>query len=92
MYLEENEEIVALSVGMKKPYIKGLEYYIDQFCVKPNQQGKGLGSTFLKSIEKDIKNDGMVAMMLNTEKGFPSEKFYLKNNFDILEELIILVK
>lgn len=27
--------IAALCIGMKKPWIQGTEYYIDQFCVKP---------------------------------------------------------
>ena len=31
--LEEDDRIIALSIGMKKPWINGLEYYIDQFCV-----------------------------------------------------------
>ena len=31
--------IAALCIGMKKPWIQGTEYYIDQFCVKPALQG-----------------------------------------------------
>lgn len=43
-------------------------------------------------IETDIKSRGMNAIILNTEKGFPSEKFYLKNGFNSLDELIVLAK
>lgn len=87
-----NGKIVALSLGMKKPWIKGMEYYIDQFCVDYNLQGQGVGSSFLKKIEEDIKIMGLNAIMLNTEKGYPSQRFYEKNGFEILEELIILAK
>lgn len=90
--LKDENHIVALSLGMKKPWIKGMEYYIDQFCVKVDMQGQGIGSLFLKQIETDIKSKGMNAIILNTEKGYPSEKFYLKNNFDALDELVVLVK
>lgn len=69
-----------------------MEYYIDQFCVKVEMQGQGIGSQFLKMIETDIKARGMNAIILNTEKGFPSEKFYLKNGFNSLDELIVFAK
>lgn len=90
--LKDEDSVVALSLGMKKPWIHGMEYYIDQYCVKIGMQGKGIGSQFLTLIEADIEAQGMNAMILNTEKGFPSEKFYLKNGFQTLKELIVLAK
>lgn len=90
--LKDKSNVIALSVGMKKPWINGMEYYIDQFCVKVDMQGQGIGSQFLKMIETDIKSRGMNAIILNTEKGFPSEKFYLKNGFNSLDELIVFAK
>lgn len=90
--LKNKGNVIALSIGMIKPWIHGMEYYIDQFCVKLDMQGQGIGSQFLKMIETDIKLRGMNAIILNTEKGFPSEKFYLKNGFNSLDELIVLAK
>lgn len=84
--------MIAISLGMKKPWINGMEYYIDQFCVKTDLQGKGIGSYFLKLIEQDIRTEKMNAIILNTERGFPAEKFYLKNGFKSVDELIILIK
>lgn len=88
--LKDDDDVVALSIGSKKPWIKGMEYYIDQFCVKADMQGLGIGSQFLGLICEDIKSQGMNAIILNTEKGFPSEKFYLKNGFNALDELVVL--
>lgn len=90
--LKEQTNIIALSIGMKKPWINGMEYYIDQFCVKSELQGKGIGSHFLKQIEHEIQAETMNAIMLNTERGFPSENFYLKNGFQLVSGLITLVK
>ena len=84
--------IAALCIGMKNPWIQGTEYYIDQFCVKPALQGKGIGSVFLKSIEAEMRKEGINAIILNTERGFPSEKFYLKNGFKPLDGLITFIK
>lgn len=94
--LRFDTEIIALSIGFKKPWIVGskggIEYYIDQFCVKTEYQGRGVGTRFIELIEEDLKDKGMNAMILNTEKGYPSEDFYRKKGFDILEELIVLAK
>lgn len=87
-----NDEIVALSIGIKKPWIEGLEYYIDEFCIHYDMQGKGIGSWFIKSIEKNIKTKGMNAIILNTEKDYPACKFYEKNGFKVLDDLIVLAK
>lgn len=87
-----DEKIVALSIGMKKPWIKGMEYYIDELCVSYELQGKGIGSSFIKEIEHDIKQLGMNGILLLTEKDYPSEKFYIHNGFGVLGGLIVMGK
>ena len=82
----------ALSIGFKKPWINGVEYYIDEFCVDYDRQGSGIGSWFINEIEKDIEKKGMNAIMLNTDADCPARKFYEKNGFKVLEGLIILAK
>ena len=37
---------------MIRPWRRGPEYYIDQFCVAPRFQRKGLGSAFLRETER----------------------------------------
>ncbi len=85
-------KIQGLSIGMKKPWIKGLEYYIDEFCINYNLQGKGLGSKFIKEIEIDIRKYGLNGIILNTEKDLPSYRFYKKNGFKDFEDLVIMGK
>lgn len=90
--LVDNEEVIGFSLGFKKPYLNGMEYYIDQFAIKYEFQNKGLGKIFIDEIFKDIQKQGMNAIILNTEKGYPAQQFYLKNGFKVLEDTIILVK
>lgn len=87
-----DDKIVALSLGMKKPWIEGLEYYIDQFCVGYEMQGKGIGSWFINKIEESIKTQGMNGILLNTERGYPAVEFYKKNGFKILNDILVLGK
>lgn len=84
--------IVALSLGIKKPWIEGMEYYINEFCVAYNMQGKGLGSLFIKEIEKLLANENVEGMILNTERDYPSYEFYKKNGFKVLGDLIVMGK
>ena len=90
--LMKEEEVIALSLGERKPWINGMEYYIDQFCVSREFQGNGIGSYFLNCIESDIRKEGMNAIILMTDRGFPSERFYKKNGFTECEEIIFLTK
>ncbi|WP_315081733.1 GNAT family N-acetyltransferase [uncultured Clostridium sp.] len=87
-----DDKVVALSIGMKKPWIEGFEYYIDEFCISYEMQGNGIGSCFIKAIEEDIKKQEMNGMILNTEKNYPSQKFYEKNGFKVIGDLIVLGK
>lgn len=43
-------------------------------------------------IEREIQAEEMNAVILNTERGFPSEQFYLKNGFKVVDGLITLIK
>lgn len=87
-----NHHVVALCVGMKKPWMQGMEYYIDEFCVHPELQGQGVGSFFLKEIEMLAKEQGVHGMLLNTDKEYPALKFYEKNGFRPIGNLIVLGK
>ena len=87
-----NGQPAALSVGMKKPWIGGVEYYIDEFCVAPELQRQGIGSAFLGIIEKDLADRGMCGMLLNTEEDYPAFDFYIRNGFKTMGNCRVLGK
>ncbi|MFE6799191.1 GNAT family N-acetyltransferase [Paenibacillus chitinolyticus] len=90
--LQIGNELVGLSLGAKKPCLKGMEYFIDQFCVCEKFQGQGVGSKFLELIESDIKKQDIQTIVLTTTRGYPSEKFYIKNGFKSCDHAILLAK
>ena len=90
--LKDGNGLAALCVGMKKLWLKGMEYEMDQLCVRPDLQGQGVGSCFLDLIEREIRKENMNAILLNTERGFPAEAFYMKNGFCRLEQLVLFSK
>ncbi|SPW22345.1 ribosomal-protein-alanine acetyltransferase [Cronobacter sakazakii] len=66
-----DEKIVAVSIGFKKPWPGGVEYYIDEFFVDPDCQGKGVGSALMNFIADRSLNEGLNAIILNTHKAYP---------------------
>lgn len=79
---EENGAITAILCGRVLHYLHGAEYVIDEFCVSPSSQRQGTGTAVIEYAASELKADGVVAMALMTTRGFPSEKFYLRNGFE----------
>ena len=88
----KDEKIVGLSIGSIKPWLNGMEYYIDQFCIDYDLQHCGLGTTFMNYIEKDLKAQNLNAIFLLTDEGFPSYNFYKKAGFSDLKGTVSLGK
>ncbi len=90
--LFENETMVGLSMGSIKHWYSGTEYCIDEFCVKTEEQGRGIGTQFIKEIETFIKQRGIKQIFLQTERSVPAYRFYKKNGFFELEDHVSFVK
>ena len=89
---EENGRILALAAGRVCTYLYGREYVIDEFCVSADIQGKGIGSAMLTQIAAEMKSAGCVSIVLQTTKGYPSERFYLKNGFQHSPDMITMYR
>lgn len=91
-----NNRVVGLSIGFIKPWLKNgsprYEYFIDQFCIKPNLQRQGLGSYFMKEIEKRLKDEHIEDIVLNTEISSSAHLFYIHNGFNSIEGYCFLTK
>ncbi len=79
--LYEGDELIGFSLGFVKHWFSGTEYVIDEFCVKKEKQGLGVGSFFMAEIEKVIKEKGLVHIFLQTDSEVPAYNFYKKNGF-----------
>lgn len=90
--LFENNTMVGLSMGHIRHWYSGTSYFIDEFCIKTELQGKGSGSKFLQEIEQFIKTKGIVQVFLQTERTMPAYQFYKKNGYTELRDHITFVK
>lgn len=53
--LFENGSIVGIAMGEIKHWYEGTEYFINEFCIQREAQGRGLGTQFMEMIQQNIK-------------------------------------
>ena len=90
--LYDPEELIGLSMGSVKHWYLCTEYNVAEFCIKTEKQGQGLGTVFLKRIESNIKELGINAVFLQTERTVPAYDFYKKNGFGELKNHVSMKK
>ena len=78
---EENSRITAFAAGRMMTYLHGTEYVLDEFCVAYDVQGQGIGRKLMQQIRTVMRENGCRSIVLNTTKGYPSERFYERNGF-----------
>ena len=72
-------------MGRIKHWYTGTEYYVDELCINTPKQGQGIGTLFLREIERACVELGLTHIFLLTENDVPAFKFYKKQGFYELE-------
>jgi len=80
-----------MCIGRIMTYLDFKELFIDEFSVHPDYQGQGLGGRLLDYVKGELHKEGIGTMLLNTERGYPAEKFYEKNGFKTDDGLIFML-
>ncbi len=78
-------KLIGIAIGNIIHWYKGSEYYIREFCISTDEQGKGFGSIFLSLIQDYLKAADIHTILLSTNLNTPAYSFYIKNNFTELE-------
>ena len=89
---EKDGKIKAVLSGRILTYLHGAEYVIDEFCVDPDIQRSGTGSEMLEYAREELSREGVIAMALMTARGYPSERFYIKNGFTANEGMVFMYR
>lgn len=90
--LYDNGELIGVSLGRIKHWYAGTEYWIDDLAILPKAQGHGCGSRFVDMIEDVIKKQGIVGIVLFTEKDIPAYGLYVKKSFEEKEKRVFFEK
>ncbi len=89
--LLDNANVIGGCFGHKKTWWQGVEFFVDEFFIDTNEQGKGYGTLFMNHIKADLSAKGFEAITLLTERGYPAEKFYKKNGFTDKSRTVFMV-
>ena len=90
--LFEDGALIGVSMGHIKHWYSGTEYCIEEFCIRKDRQGQGIGSHFLREIEKATAGLGLKQIFLQTESNVPAYEFYRKNGFHELNGHVSFAK
>ncbi len=86
---EENGEIMGVALILVVPSIDAPYFRIEDFCVSAEKQRMGYGTLFMKGILEEAKKEGCDSVLLGTQRGFPSHRFYLKNGFTEIDSVLL---
>ena len=89
---KKTNKIIGAMFGRRNYFIDSKELYIDEYFIDYNFQRKGIGKYLLENIEKEIKTKEYSSIILLTKEKFPSETFYLKNNFRKNDDMRLFYK
>ncbi|MCK1985729.1 MULTISPECIES: GNAT family N-acetyltransferase [Peribacillus] len=83
---------VGFVAGNSKVSYQGLTYYLAELCVNNEMQGKGHGSKMLQSLEDELQKREIESLYLLTANDGLAEAFYLKNDYVVNEDRVVMKK
>ena len=78
--------VVGFAAGYVQPDDTRDVFYLETLCVRPDAQGKGVGTRLLGHPKDELAGRGINMVYLLTHKGTPAEAFYRKNGYGVSQE------
>ena len=88
----DGDTVVSMLCGRIMTYLDFKELWVDEFSVHPDYQRQGIGTKMMEFVRTQLKQEKekISFIVLNTEKGYPSVKFYEANGFEADESLVFM--
>ncbi len=90
--LYEDGRLIGISIGNIRHWHSGTEYFIEELCLAPDRQGKGIGREFFRLIESFLRTRGIDQIFLMTQSDVPAYRFYKRLGFNELEGQVMFFK
>ena len=79
--IESEGEILGGIFAREKIWWNNSEIFVEEMFIRPDRQGKGLGSMLLGEMEAYVREKGLAGITLSTNRYAPAPAFYRKNGF-----------
>ncbi|MBS4198569.1 GNAT family N-acetyltransferase [Bacillus sp. FJAT-49732] len=89
---DHDNQLIGFLMGISETWWDGKHFQVIEMCVKTEEQGKGVGSNLLSTLEDYCKENGIKRLYLLTGEGGQAEAFYVKNGFYINPRMIMMSK
>ena len=88
----DGDIVVSMLSGRIMTYLGFKELWVDEFSVHPDYQRQGIGTKMIEYVREQLKQETekISYIVLNTERGYPSVKFYEANGFKADESLVFM--
>ena len=83
------EEIIGVALGLVIPCIGSNYFRMEDICIAPEYQRTGYGREFIELMANNLKGKDCDSILLGTQRGYPSHKFYLKNGFREIDSVLL---
>ena len=85
------DEVMGFATGCCEQDDTKEVFYLETLCVKPDMQGRGVGSRLLEHLKGHLEKRGINTVYLITHRDTPAESFYKKNGYRVSEEDIVMI-
>ena len=85
-----DEGVVAFAVGYIEQDDEREIFCLKTLCVRPDAQGKGVGSRLMQRLKEKLEKMGVNLIYLTTHKGTPAESFYKKIGYKVSDEDVVM--
>lgn len=86
-----DEGVVAFAVGYIEQDDEREIYCLKILCVRPDAQGKGVGSRLMQRLKEKLGKMGVNSIYLTTHKETPAESFYKKIGYRVSHEDVVMI-
>ncbi|MCO7126448.1 GNAT family N-acetyltransferase [Sporolactobacillus shoreicorticis] len=90
--LWDHNQLIGFIAGYSKMNFMGKTFYLAEFCVTTQIQGKGYGSWLLHHLEQKLTEKGITSLFLITEKIGTISDFYRKKGYSMNESRMVMRK
>ncbi len=90
-YIIDNKEI-GYCIGAYNKNMVLTQYHIKEIFIKKEYQNLGYGKKMMLEIEDYLKKDDIQLITLYTNCKIPAYDFYLKNDFQVIEDTVHMLK
>ena len=87
-----DEEIIGVALGLIVPCVGSDYFRLEDICLSPQYQRNGFGSRFIKLISDCVLKENCDSILLGTQKDYPAHNFYLNNDFQEIDSILLYRK